>query len=307
MQHRHSRATTALFCVELFCVELFWVALGWAALGWACTGSKDRTVPEASPGSADTITTSPDSAPWLGPPSPQTARAPVDPGDALTAPVDRVCPAGTQETNDFDCLYEKRGGPPPPCACEYVCTPGCGAGETCALNGAAGTRCQCHPALEPNGGGCSWSGLLPNGNFESAQGWDLQTEGADGSAHVRIDAGQLQLSVSQRCALAWAGTTARLPARDQFPGGAALVFEYSAHGATVETHTLASALIDGFVPGLPLPAAEGATERRCAALRDRPRLASLEFRVQVGGNCGLPVDYALTVDNVRLEADPSCR
>jgi hypothetical protein len=112
--------------------------------------------------------------------------------------------------------------------------------------------------------------------------------------------------VNQRCALAWAGTTARLPGRDQFPQGAALVFDYSARGATVETHTLASALIDGFVAGLPLQPAERASERRCAVLRERPWLASLEFRVQVGGSCGLPVDYALSVDNVRLEADATC-
>jgi hypothetical protein len=43
------------------------------------------------------------------------------------------------------------------------------------------------------------------------------------------------------------------------------------------------------------------------ALRERPWLASLELRLQVNGTSGLPVDYALEVDNVRLEADSSCR
>lgn len=35
-------------------------------------------------------------------------------GHAPTAPVDRTCPAGTQETHELECVYEKRGGPPPP-------------------------------------------------------------------------------------------------------------------------------------------------------------------------------------------------
>jgi len=275
---------------------------------------------QEGPGIAEgPVAVTPPSAPWLWPPGQlPLARASVDSGYPLTAAVDGACPPGTQETREFACLHEKRGGPPPPCACEYVCAPSCAAGEVCTPDGAGAASCACHAALEPSADGCHWSGLVQNSTFDGAQGWDLQTEGQEGAAVTRIDAGELELTVNQRCALAWAGTTARLPARGQFPGGAALVFDYSARGATVETHTLASALIDGFVAGLPLQSgrfvaglplqpAERATERRCAALRERPSLASLEFRVQVGGSCGLPVDYALSVDNVRLEADASCR
>lgn len=280
----------------------------WAMAGGACTGYGARTEPEPLPPGQSLYIAGPDDFPWLQLPNALPgARVSLDSGHALTAPVDRVCPAGTQETHEFECLYEKRGGPPPPCACEHVCTPGCAADERCVPDEAGNTSCQCHPALQPSASGCSWSGLLPNDTLDGAQGWDLYTKGEEGATDARIDGGRLELSVKQHCGLAWAGTTARLPARDQFPDGAALVFEYSSRGANVEWHTLASALIDGFVPGLPLQPAEGATERRCVALRDRPWLASLEFRVQVAGACGVPVDYALSVDNIRLEADPSCR
>ena len=284
-------------------------ALVWGTLCCAGAGSQPSTAPEESSATSQgPVSATPGSALWAGPPGGRTsALASVDPGYPLAGAVDRACPAGTRETQSFDCIYEKRGGPPPPCACEYVCTPGCGAGEVCTPDDSGAVSCQCHAALEPSASGCSWSGLLQNGTFDGAQGWELQREGGGVAPVARIDAGELELSVTERCGLAWAGTTARLPARDQFPEGAALVFDYSARGAIVSTHTFASALIDGFVAGQPLQPEENGSERRCVALRDRPWLASLEFRVQVGGVCGFPVDYALTVDNVRLEADPSCR
>lgn len=193
---------------------------------------------------------------------------------------------------------------PPP---EYVCTPRCGSGEVCAPGEADEIRCRCHPALEPSADGCTWSALLADGTFESGQGWYVEHESQDRQTDSRIESGQLELLVKRRCRETRARSDARLPARDQFPEGAALVFDYSARGVPVEPHTLATVLIDGFLEGQPLQPAEASTDRRCVPLRDQPWLASLEFLVQVGGNCGLLVDYALSVDNIRLEADPSCR
>jgi hypothetical protein len=237
-----------------------------------------------------------------GPFQPPRELREVDSGYPLVVPSAGACPAGTAPSERFTCTDV------PFCYCEHVCGAGCGAGEVCAPasdpSGAA--ACSCHAALEATEGGCVWRGLLADGSFDDAGAWRLYAESASGSASAEIAEGKLELRVTQRCSFAWAGSVARLPASTELPEGAALVVDYRAIGEASDREAIVSARLAATSVGPLDLSGRPAVLRTCAALTDYPTLALLELYIEVYGACADPVDVELSVDDVRLEADPSC-
>ena len=176
--------------------------------------------------------------------------------------------------------------------------------------GAAGgaASCQCHGALEASDGGCVWRGLGPDPSFDDASSWRLYARSVSGDgAAAEVSEGRLQLSVAQRCGYAWAGTAARLPAASQLPAGAALVFDYRAASDAPDASSAIGLRLQGLQAGAPLDlSGSPAQMRRCISLPEEPRLALLELSIESNGTCAEAVSYELEVDNLRLEADPSC-
>jgi hypothetical protein len=237
-----------------------------------------------------------------GPPAPPRELSEVDSGYPLVAPTRGTCPAGTAPSERFTCTDV------PFCRCEYVCSPACGEGEVCmpASDAAGPATCACHAALEPSEGGCVWRGLLADPGFDDVAAWRLHAQSSSEGASAEVRDGTLELRVSQRCSYAWGGAVARLPADTELPGGAALVFEYRAVGAASDDGFGIQARLNG-VGTSPLdPSGRSALLRSCVSLDVYPRLALLEFEVQALGTCAERVELGLSIDNVRLEAEPSC-
>jgi len=217
-------------------------------------------------------------------------------------PINGVCPAGT-EPDYGDCTDV------PFCFCKYSCTPACDARHECQREASGTTNsCQCHPALTSSESACSWPGLLDNGGFDDCGGWSLIASCDQREAPIAdIDAGRLVLRVPLRCMGAVATASARLPPRDEFPGGAALVFDYMASAAPAS-----ESLAEGAIVSLErafavlLAVSEPTTVRLCVELGDTPLVTPLRFRMQIDGLCAERVDHELWVDNVRLEAEPGC-
>ncbi len=244
-------------------------------------------------------------------------------------PFEGVCPAGSRAIVPEDCAVlesaapdggtsdaeqlDKRGFRPPPCTCEYVCAPGCGTGEVCAPEtpDSPSPTCSCHPALDRVGDGCVWTRFVADGAFDGTssdgeRNWRLWTSGVEGASRAAVEGGRLELEVSSRCAYAWAGAVARVPARGALAQGVALVFDYSASGGPQDFNTGVRVSLNGLTEDRSIPFTSAGTERRCVTLYEDPSLAMLQFEVSVYGTCGESPDYRLTVDNVRLEPDPLC-
>jgi len=238
-----------------------------------------------------------------GPPQPPRELSEVDSGYPLAAPSAGACPAGTAPSERFTCTDV------PYCFCEYVCNPACGSGEVCSPSSepSGDAACGCHAALEGSEGGCVWRGLLADGSFDDPASWRLYARSTSNNASAELTAGKLELSVTQRCGYAWGGAVARLPANTQLPEGAALVFDYRATADAADREARVSARLGGTGSVEPLDlSGNPATMRHCALLLEYPKLELLEFYIETYGTCADAVDYELSVDNVRLEADPSC-
>ena len=241
----------------------------------------------------------------FGPPRPPRELARVETGYPLLIPVDGTCPAGTAPAPAaIQCTDV------PICACEYVCSPACAIGMVCgpdALDPLAPATCTCHPALEPTPEGCVWPGLLADSGFDDPAAWRLWAVSTSDSAIAELAAGRLELSITQRCAYAWAGSIARLPPRSEFPAGAALVFDYRATGNAADTNARILARLDSLGFDVPLDLSGSPAQfRACAQLRDMPWQTLLELSIEAYGTCAERVPYSFSVDDVRLEADPSC-
>jgi hypothetical protein len=280
------------------------VAAG-GSTGTATPGGSNPTAPTTAGDGSGVLVGSPATPFGPGAPPPELARVEDDsPGPE---PVNGVCPAGTEPVDPASCTsLEKRGLRPPPCVCQYVCSPACGSGEVCAPEAASGaSACRCHAALAPSDEGCTWTGLLQNASFEDDSGWKLWTSGLASASSANIGDGELRLEITARCAYAWAGTAARLPSRDQFPNGAALAFDYDSNARADDAGT-PRVFLDGMLH-VSLPRTSGrVTERHCVQLQDVPRLTSLYFDVETYGTCAEPLDYRLIVTDVRLEANSGC-
>jgi hypothetical protein len=148
--------------------------------------------------------------------------------------------------------------------------------------------------------------LLADGGFDDPSSWRLFARSSSESASAELTNGRLELSVTQRCGYAWGGAVARLPANTQLPDGAALVFDYRATGDASDREALASARLGGTGVGPLDLSGRPAVMRNCVVLAEYPTLELLELYVETYGACADPVDFELSVDNVRLEADPSC-
>jgi hypothetical protein len=241
-----------------------------------------------------------------GPPQPPRELMEVDSGYPLETPVLGVCPAGTAPSERFVCTDV------PYCRCEYVCSPACGAGEVCSPASAPGgaATCGCHAALDESEGGCVWRGLLEDGTLDDVTAWRLYSRSSDAdvpeNASAEVRDGRLELRVSQRCSYAWGGAVARLPASTQLPEGAALVFDYRALGVTSDDGSGIQVRLNGSGLGALDLSGRSAVMQSCVALDEYPRLALLEFEIQANGTCADEVALELSIDNVRLEAEPSC-
>ena len=237
-----------------------------------------------------------------GPPQPPRELSEVDSGYPLVVPTAGACPAGTAPSERFTCTDV------PYCFCEYVCSPACGQGEVCAPSSdpSGDAACGCHAALEASEGGCAWRGLLADGSFDDPAAWRLYARSTSDNASAELTAGRLELRVTQRCGYAWAGAVARLPASTQLSEGAALVFDYRASGDASDREAVVSARLGGAGVGPLDLSGSPAVMRNCAVLAEYPRLDLLELYIETYGACADPVDIELSVDNVRLEADPSC-
>ena len=97
-----------------------------------------------------------------------------------------------------------------------------------------------------------------------------------------------------------------MPATTQLPDGAALVFEYRALGAATDAGSGIYARLNGVGTSALDLSGRPAVLRSCVSLEPYPRLALLEFGVEANGTCGDRVDFELSIDNVRLEAEPDC-
>ena len=127
------------------------------------------------------------------------------------------------------------------------------------------------------------------------------------AASAELSEGQLALNVTQRCSYAWGGTVARLPGRAQLPEGAALVFDYRAVGVAGDESAFIGFGLEGVQSAAPIDLSGRPSQMRaCVGLRDDPWLTLLSFEIQANGVCAERVEYELSIDDVRLEADPSC-
>jgi hypothetical protein len=294
----------------------------------APNGGAGGSTADQSPGRAGVST-----GPALPPPGPPggvpNELLEVGAADPEPVPLEGACPAGSRPIVPEDCAIpqsetqdagtsdgdqlDKRGFRPPACTCEYVCSPGCSTGEVCAPEApdSAGPTCSCHPALDPAVEGCVWTRFVDDGTFagsssEAEPSWRLWTSGAEGASRAIVEAGRLELAVTSRCAYAWAGAVARVPARSAVSGGMALVFDYAASGGPLDSNTLLGISLYGLVDDRAIPFTAGGSERRCVQLNESPALALLQFEVSAYGACGESIDYRLTVEDVRLEPDPQC-
>lgn len=275
---------------------------GGAGLGGSASATGSAGVAGGGPvGSAAPGAASPGEPSEL--PLPPRELLEVDSGYPLAVPTAGACPAGTAPSERFTCTDV------PYCFCEYVCNPACGAGEVCSPASEPGgaATCGCHPALEASEGGCVWRGLLADGSFDDPAAWRLYARSASENASAEVANGRLELSVTQRCGYAWGGAAARLPASTQLPEGAALVFDYRATGDASDREASVLVRLGGTGAVEPLDlSGSPAVMRSCAVLSEFPKLDLLEFYIETYGACTDPVDFALSIDNVRLEADPRC-
>ena len=285
------------------------------AVLWACSArpgggerlDTDEAVTGASPSSASppgvgaSPTSSAEGSP-LGPPQPPPELRSVDSGHHVVLPLGGACPAGTLPSERVQCTDV------PYCACEYVCSPGCGPDEVCAPGAADDPpACACHGALEATESGCVWRGLVADPSFDDPTAWGFNAQSTTNAARAEVSDGRLELRITQRCSYAWGGTVARLPARAQMPDGAALVFDYTATSDVEDADPDIAFQLDEANGGTPLDrSGRPAVMRTCVALHDAPWLSVLGFQVQAFGACAPPVDIGISIDNVRLEADPSC-
>jgi hypothetical protein len=206
---------------------------------------------------------------------------------------DGACPAGTEYSGRFSPVDT------PTFACEYVCSPACSTGEVCGpLASGAGNACTCRAAMEASASGCVWPGLIENGTFEDGASWVGWVQGASQVAAVE---GHLELRLTRRCSVAWAGALARLPPAELFPEGAALAFDYSVPG-----DVRAYVKMEGLVAPELLPTSELTRVRGCVSLTDIAWLSGLEFGLEADGLCSDVVDLRLSIDNIRFEAEPGC-
>lgn len=233
--------------------------------------------------------------------TPDTSR---DPGHGL-APVDGgECAEGAELHPQLNPLCEDFVGA---CFCRWICQPECGLNEVCNEDG----TCACHASYTPGPNGCTWDGLHDNGAFDSCEGWSFEVGpgNADTPPIADVQGGRLHLGLTHPCTTATASTTVRLPARSELPGGAALVFEYTAsdtvHGDEPRPGVFVHLFNRFFSPP---PADEARTHRECVRLDEIPRLTGLAFHMERLGAC-FPeelTDWHFRVDNVRLEAAPEC-
>jgi hypothetical protein len=157
---------------------------------------------------------------------------------------------------------------------------------------------------------CRWVSLLDNGSFDGCDGWTLSTRFANDSAQVWAEMGQgwLHLGTNHLCNTASASAIARIPPRDEFPDGAALVVTYrAAETGAVVANQYPPITVNLEARMRPLPPSATTTEyRECLTLSERPRLATVSLSVQTAGACMTSVWAELWVESVRLEADPNC-
>lgn len=231
-------------------------------------------------------------------------------GHYTVPPNDLDCPPGTVEFDSY-CSFTVA-----PCACHFVCPEACGPREVCVPvekqdgTGSVGDHCECHGAFEGEPGACEWSddNFLENPDFVDCEGWKFF--GDDGTAPypVKVEVLDEQLHLEAgRCQEARAVARARIPDAAAFPEGAALVFRYRFEAAEVlGQSTVSFGLWPLAGQSLEETGPEMVEHRVCLDLNEIGIIGSLRFEMEGLGLCASPLTMDLTVDDIRLEADPAC-
>ncbi|MBN2343638.1 MAG: hypothetical protein JXX29_19280 [Deltaproteobacteria bacterium] len=222
--------------------------------------------------------------------------------------VSNECPEGMTDSRWFwaNCIEGCH-------TCEYDCDGACTNQEICTPTETE-NQCLCHPNYTTENDECVFRGALENPEFDDCGGWSLYAafngEQSD-KAQIDIVDGELRASVTQACHGVAAMAEFRVPTSGEFPGGAALVLDYTATKTEPDAASGSFSLLVGVNAHTleylyPASAAEVTTARSCLSLMPYPQIDMLLVSIQAMGVCDLEFQAGLTVDNIRIEADTDC-